>query len=123
MTDLLSVMFLIGISVVFMIFSFIWKNTLLTIMSGLGWIIVSIYLFSMYYSGDSDYGYSVFGFSWLTLATGMGMLLMSWWSHRKKTEQMSDKVGETFYTEGDPEFKEINDMYKARANKKKLRGR
>jgi len=123
MTDLLSVMFLIGISIVFMLFSFIWKNTLFTIMSGLGWIIVAIYLFSMYYSGDSDYGYSVFGFGWLTLATGMGMLFMSWYSHRKKTAQMGDNVAETFYTEGDPEFKEINDMYKARANKKKLRGR
>jgi hypothetical protein len=122
MTDLLSVMFLIAISVAFMIFSFIWKNTLLTILSGLGWIIVSIYLFSMYYSGDPSYGMSVFGFSWLTLAAGMGMLFMSWWSHRRKTEILQGK-GENFYSEEDPDYKEISDSYKARAARKKLRGR
>jgi hypothetical protein len=124
MTDLLSVMFLIAIAVVFMIFSFIWKNTLLTILSGLGWIIVSIYLFSMYYSGDPDYGMSVFGFAWLTLATGMGMLLMSWWSHRKKTIELStDKTGQGFYTDNDPDYKEFDEMYKARSNRKKMRGK
>lgn len=122
MTDLLSVMFLIAISVAFMVFSFIWKNTLFTIMSGLGWIIVSIYLFSLYYSGDPDYGMSVFGFSWLTLATGMGMLFMSWWSHRRKTEVIQGK-GENFYSDSDPEFKDIEEIYKARSNRKKLRGR
>jgi hypothetical protein len=122
MTDLLSVFFLIGIAVAFMIFSFIWKNMLFTIMSGLAWIVVSIYLFSKYYSGDPDFGNAVFGLSWLTLASGMGMLFRAWWVSRRKTELIQGK-GENFYSEEDPDYKEISDSYKARAARKKLRGR
>jgi hypothetical protein len=123
MTDLLSIMFILGIVVIFTIAGFILKNTILIIVSGLGWSLASMYMFQLSAMGDPDYGAFTNGFAYLCVLMAMACFFFSWWSHRKKTEQMSDKVGETFYTEGDPEFKEINDMYKARANKKKLRGR
>jgi hypothetical protein len=124
MTDLLSVMFMIGISLILMLVAMIIRNTVLIIVAGLGWVVTSIFLFGLYATGDPDYSYSVYGFAWMCVLLAMTCFIYSWWSHRKKTLQMADdKTGETFYTEGDPEFKEINDMYKARANKKKLRGR
>lgn len=123
MTDLLSVMFMIGIVVVFTIIGFIFKNTIMIIVSGLGWSLSSIYMFNLVASGDPDFGTMTSGFGYLCLIMALACFFFSWWSHRKKTELMGNKVDETFYTEGDPEFKEINDMYKARANKKKLRGR
>jgi hypothetical protein len=122
MTDLLAILCLLALAVVFMVFSFIWKSTLFTILSGMAWIVVSIYLFSKYYSGDPDFGITVWGFGWLTMATGMGLFFRSWWVSRRKTELIQGK-GENFYSEEDPDYKEISDSYKARANRKKLRGR
>jgi flagellar biosynthesis protein FlhB len=124
MTDLLSVMFMVGIVVVFSIAGFVLKNSIMIIVSGLGWSLSSIYMFNLVASGDSDYGTMTSGFGYLCLIMAMACFFSSWWIHRKQTIlTQNDKTGETFYTEGDPEFKEINDMYKARANKKKLRGR
>ena len=122
MTDLLAVMFLIFIALAFMLFSFIWKNMLFSILSGLAWVVVSIYLFGKYYSGDPDYGNAVLGFSYLSATAGIGMFFMSWWVSRRKTELIQGK-GENFYSENDPDFKDIHDIYEARKSRKKLRGR
>jgi uncharacterized membrane protein YedE/YeeE len=124
MTDLLSVLFLIGLSLVLHIVALILKNTVLIIVSGLGWALVATYLFNVAGSGDPDFGRWTVGLGYFATILSLSAFFTSWWIHRKKTLQtQNDKTGETFYTEGDPEFKEINDMYKARANKKKLRGR
>jgi hypothetical protein len=124
MTNLLAIFFVIGISLVLMIFALITKNTILIIVAGLGWIVTSIFLFSLYYSGDPDYGLQVFGFSWMAILLGMTCFFSSWWIHRKKTIELADdKTGQGFYTDNDPDYKEFEEMYKARSNRKKMRGR
>jgi peptidoglycan/LPS O-acetylase OafA/YrhL len=124
MTDLLSIMFAIGIALILSALSVILKNTIFSIVSGLGWALVAMYMFNVSSQGDPDIGVFAWGLGMMAVILTLAMFLQGWWLSRKKTLQMSnDKTGETFYTEGDPEFKEINDMYKARANKKKLRGR
>lgn len=124
MTDLLSIMFAIGIALILSVVSVILKNTIFSIASGLGWALVAMYMFSLYATGDPDYGLYSWGLGMMAVILTLAMFFQGWWINRKKTIQMqNDTTGETFYTEGDPEFKEINDMYKARANKKKLRGR
>ena len=124
MTDLLSIMFILGIVVIFSIAGFVLKNTILIIVSGLGWSLSSLYMFSMANSGDSDYGAFTNGFAYLCVLMALACFFFSWWSHRGKTIKMADdKTGQGFYTDNDPDYKEFEEMYKARANRKKMRGR
>jgi flagellar biosynthesis protein FlhB len=123
MTDLLSIMFILGIVVIFSIVAFVIKNTILAIVSGMGWSLSSIYMFAMSASGDPDMGTFTNAFGYLCLIMAMACFIAVWYLHRKKTILMDNKTGETFYTEGDPEFKDINDMYAARKARRKLRGR
>jgi len=123
MTDLLSVMFMVGIVVIFSIAGFVLRNSIMIIVSGLGWSLASIYMFNLVASGDPDFGTMTSGFGYLCLIMAMTCFFSSWWIHRKKTEQMGNKVNETFYTEGDPEYKEMHEILQARAMRRRLRGR
>jgi hypothetical protein len=124
MTDLLSIMFILGIVVIFSIAGFLMKNTVLIIVSGLGWSLASIYMFQLSAMGDPDFGVFTNGFGYLCVLMAMACFFFSWWSHRKKTiEVINDKTGQGFYTDNDPDYKEFEEMYKARSNRKKIRGR
>lgn len=122
MTDLLSIMFILGIVVIFSIVAIVLKNTIFAIVSGLGWSLASIYMFSLSASGDPSYGVYTNGFGYLCIIMAMAMFFSSWWVSRRKTELIQGK-GENFYSEEDPDFKDINDIYKARAARRKLKGR
>jgi hypothetical protein len=120
MTDFIAVTFLVSLAVIFMVASIIMKNTFMAMASGLCWALSSIYLFSRYYSGDADYGITVYGFAWVCALCTFGILFQSWWIHRPKTIAMTGQ-SDSFYSQD--EFKEINDMYKARADRNALKGR
>jgi len=122
MTDLLSIMFAIGISLVLSIMAIIFKNTVFSIVSGLGWALTAMYMFSLYATGDSDYGLFSWGLGMMAVVLCLGMFFQSWWVHRRKTEVIQGK-GENFYADNDPDYKEFEEMYKARSNRKKMRGR
>ena len=123
MTDLLSIMFVIGIALILSIVSIILKNTILSIVSGLGWALVAMYMFSLVASGDPDFGQFAWGFGMMSVILAMAMFFQTWWIHRKKTLQLDPKTGENFYTENDPDWKDIQDIQNARRTRRKLRGR
>lgn len=121
MTDLLSIMFVIGIALILSIVSIVLKNTILSIVSGLGWALVAMYMFNLVALGDPDYGQFAWGFGMMAVILTMAMFFQTWWVHRKKTIELDDKTGESFYTDKDPDFKEIRELYEARNARKKLR--
>ena len=124
MTDLLSVLFLIGLSLVLHIVALILKNTVLIIVSGLGWALVATYLFNIAGSGDPDFGRWTVGLGYFATILSLSAFFTSWWIHRKQTIKLADdKTGQGFYTDNDPDYKEFEEMYKARANRKKMRGK
>ena len=105
---------------VFTVVTFIIKNVILSIVSGLGWTLIAIYLFVLYYSGDPDYGYMTYGFAWMATIMCMAMYFSTWWVHRKQTTQIQQ--GKSFYdSEFKDEFKDIEEIYEARRKVRKLR--
>ncbi len=121
MTDLLSLMFIVGIIVVFTIIAFIIKNTILAIVSGLGWTVSSIYLFTLVATGDADYtGGPTYGLAWIAVIMAMACFFSTWWLHRTKTEQM--QKGRSFYDANfKDEYKDIEEIYEARRKFKNFR--
>lgn len=122
MTDLLASMFTIGIALILSICSLIFKNTILSIVSGLGWALVAMYMFGLYASGDPDYGYFTWGLGMMAVVLSLAMFFQSWWVHRRKTEQIQGK-GEKFYDEDDPDFREINEIRRAKQSVRRMKGR
>jgi len=124
MTDLLSIMFAIGIALILSALSVILKNTIFSIVSGLGWALVAMYMFNVSSQGDPDIGVFAWGLGMMAVILTLAMFLQGWWLNRKKTIEMaSDKTGQGFYTDNDPDYKEMDEMIKARANRKKMRGK
>lgn len=119
MTDLLSVFFLIGIVVIFTVVSLFLKNTLITIICGLGWALIAIYLFGLSNTGDPDYGYFTSGLGWVATLFCLGMMFSAWWAHRKTTAKL--ERGVDFYEQDD--FSTLREMYELKAQRNKLRGR
>jgi len=122
MTDFMAVTFLVALAVIFMIVAMILKNTLLSFASGLSWAVSAIYLFSRYYSGDSDYGVTVYGFAWVCALCAFGVLMQSWWVHRKKTLEMTGQ-SDPFYSKGDNDFSEMREIMQMRTDRNELRPR
>jgi len=120
MTDLLSVMFMIGISLILMLTAMIIRNTVLIIVAGLGWVVSSIFLFGLYATGDPDYSYSVYGFAWMCILLAMTCFIYSWWSHRKKTLEMTGR-SDPFYSKGDNDFSEMREIMQMSADRNELR--
>jgi hypothetical protein len=71
MTDLLSIYFVIGISVFLTIMLFCFKNKYLSLISGLGWSIIGVYDFTRAYSGDPDAGTMTWAFGWICLVLAL----------------------------------------------------
>jgi hypothetical protein len=122
MTDFMAVTFLVTLAVIFMVVSIIMKNTFTAMVSGLCWAVASIYLFSRYYSGDLDYGVTVFGFAWVCALCAFGVLMQSWWTHRRKTLEMTGEK-DAFYSSEDIDFSEMREIYKMRDDRNAMRGR
>lgn len=120
MTDLLSIMFAIGIALVLSIVAVVLKNTIFSIVSGLGWALVAMYMFSLYATGDPDYGQFSWGLGMMATILSLAMFFQSWWVHRKKSIAISEK-GIDPYSADDLDFKEMNDIYKARDARRKMR--
>jgi hypothetical protein len=120
MTDLLSVMFLIGLSLILYIVALVLKNTVLIIVSGLGWALVAMYLFNIAGSGDPDFGRWTSGLGYFSTILTMSAFFSSWWIHRKKTIDIV--ASENFYeTQFKDEFKDMKDIYEARDEIKRMR--
>jgi hypothetical protein len=122
MTDFMAVTFLVALAIILWIVATILKNTFMMMASGLSWAISAIYLFSKYYSGDLEYGPTVYGFAWVCALCAFGTVFQTWWTHRAKTLAMTGEK-DPFYNTEDMDFKEIRDMYKARDDRNSLRGR
>jgi hypothetical protein len=102
--------------------TFIIKNTILNIVSGLGWTLIAIYLFNLAGSGDPDYGRFTWGFAFVATILAMAMFFNSWWAHRKKTVEITK--GKNFYDETFEEtFKDLDDIHETRRKIRKLRQR
>jgi len=95
----------------------------MSIVSGLGWALVAMYMLSLYASGDPSYGLFAWGFGMMAVVLSMASFFLSWWVHRKATLKLDPKTGENFYTDDDPDYKEMHEILKARATRRKLRGR
>jgi hypothetical protein len=113
-------MFILGIVVIFSIAGFVLKNTILIIVSGLGWSLSSIYMFSLSASGDPDYGAFTNGFGYMCILMAMACFFSSWWIHRKRTIEIVAS-GNFYETQFKDEFKDMKDIYEARDEIKRMR--
>jgi len=91
MTDIVAVMFLIGIAALFTVMIFIFKHSMLCVVSGIAWLILGIYNFTRYYSGDPDAGIMVWGFGWLCLALTFVCWTAPLWLLKIKTEDKKEE--------------------------------
>jgi hypothetical protein len=87
MTDIVAVMFLIGVACLFSVLVFVFRHSMLCVIAGIIWGSLGIYNFNyLYNSGDSDAGQMVWVFGWICLALTFAFWTAPLWLLKMKME-------------------------------------
>jgi hypothetical protein len=71
-TNLLAVYFLIGTGCLLLVLLFIFRNKMISLLSGLNWAVLGVYNMTYFYtSGDPDVGTMTWAFGWICLIAAL----------------------------------------------------
>jgi hypothetical protein len=106
MTDIYSVYFLIGLSALFSILTFVFRHSMLCFITGIGWLVLGVYNFTRVYSGDPDSGVMTWAFGWLCLLLALVFWTAPLWLLKMKVEDKPIEKKD-YYTEMEERANEI----------------
>jgi hypothetical protein len=92
MTDVVASFFLIGLALAFSLMLFIFRHSMLSVISGIIWAVLGIYLFTRAYSGDVDAGIVTWGFGWLCFGLAFVFWTAPLWLLKMKMEDKPQPV-------------------------------
>ena len=98
MSDFNASVFLLGIAGVSAVALFFFKRQMISFISGVTWLVLSVYEFRQAYSGDPDIGVMTWGLGWVCIIIGIVMLTAPWHLLKVKKEVTSIVPEDDYFT-------------------------